>query len=139
MIRYLTVEHVIKINAMVISQFTPKEIVGLKDANALQRVIEQPKQEVFGEVLYSTVFVKAAILFINLIKKYPFNNANKRTAWVVLISFLDINGDRTFFPTDEGIKFTLTVTTFSFTSDNFDSLKGFVEEYFKNSEYISKK
>ncbi len=35
---------------------------------------------------------KAAVLLINLIKKHPFHNANKRTAFLAAYVFFKLNG-----------------------------------------------
>ena len=42
---YLTAEEIIKINVMVIGRYSPKEPVGIADANSLQMIVEQAKQE----------------------------------------------------------------------------------------------
>lgn len=90
--RYLTAEDIIKINVMVIGKYSPNEPVGIADPNSLRMIVEQPKQEIFGKVLYPDIYSKAAIIWINLIKKHPFYNANKRTAVLALHMFLAMNG-----------------------------------------------
>ena len=67
---YLTAEEIIKINVMVIGRYSPKEPVGIADANSLQMIVEQAKQEIFGKKLDPDIYNKAAILWINLIKKH---------------------------------------------------------------------
>ena len=47
---------------------------------------------VFGEQIYASIYEKATMLLIQLIKKHPFNNANKRTAFLALFVLLKING-----------------------------------------------
>lgn len=79
---YLTAENIIKINVYVIKIFSPKEPIGLKDANALLMAVSQPGQVVFERDQYATIIETAAILVINITKRYPFYNGNKRTAWV---------------------------------------------------------
>ena len=70
--RYLTAEDIIKINVMVIGKYSPNEPVGIADPNSLRMIVEQPKQEIFGKVLYPDIYSKPAIIWINLIKKHPF-------------------------------------------------------------------
>lgn len=60
----------------------------MKNAEALAMSMEQPKQEVFGQELYPSVFEKAAILGINIIKRRIFFNGNKRTGFVAMVQFL---------------------------------------------------
>ena len=71
---YLTAEDIIKINVMVIGRYSPKEPA---DLNSLQMIVEPPKQEILGKVLYPDIYSKAAIIWVNLIKKHPFYNANQ--------------------------------------------------------------
>lgn len=47
---------------------------------------------VFGEQIYASIYEKATMLLIQLIKKHPFNNANNRTAFLALFVLLKING-----------------------------------------------
>ena len=54
-------------------------------------IVNLPEQFVFWKPLYPTIFDKAAILFVQLIKKHVFANANKRTAFFVLVKFLQLN------------------------------------------------
>lgn len=132
---YLTAEDIIKINVYVIKTFSPKEPIGVKDASALHMSVTQPKQEVFGKELYPTVIEKAAILVINLTKRHPFYNGNKRTAWVAMDLFLKMNGYQTSFPTDIGVDFILKITT---SNEPFDELKQFTVDYLNESGYVNK-
>ncbi|WP_313467335.1 type II toxin-antitoxin system death-on-curing family toxin [Carnobacterium sp.] len=91
MIRYLSEKEIILINVIQIETYSNQEQVGVKEPSALNMCLEQPKQEVFGEILYPTVEDKAAILFELLINKNCFYNANKRTASMALYTFLELN------------------------------------------------
>ena len=51
-------------------------------------IVNLPEQFVFSKPFYQTIFDNATILFVRLIKKYVFANANKRTAFYVLVQFL---------------------------------------------------
>lgn len=89
---YLTEEQIFLINVIQIETYNPSEQVGIKEPNALNMCIEQPKQEVFSQVLYPTIMDKAAILYELLVNKHCFYNGNKRTAAMALYTFLDLNG-----------------------------------------------
>jgi len=91
MVRYLTEKEIVAINYYQIKQFSPSEDFGLKDSKALKVCVNQPKQVVFGKVLYPTLYNKAAILFEMLINKHCFYNGNKRTAVMALYIFLKLN------------------------------------------------
>lgn len=60
--RYLSTKEIIKINAKVILRHSPGEMIGVKDANALDMAVKQPSQAVFNQELYPEVYEKAAIL-----------------------------------------------------------------------------
>ena len=55
--RQLTAEDIIKINVMVIGKYSPKETVGIAGPNSLQMIVEQPKQEIFGKILYPDIYL----------------------------------------------------------------------------------
>lgn len=127
---YLTVRDIVKINAKLITKTSKGEMIGVRDVVALDRTVEQPKQIVFGEELYPSIYDKAAILSINLAKRHPFQNANKRTALVVMMTFFMMNGYKTTFSREETVSLLLTITT---SSVEFDQLKANVAGYLKDS------
>lgn len=49
--RYLSTKEIIKINAKVILRYSPGEMIGVKDANALDMAVKQPSQAVFNQEL----------------------------------------------------------------------------------------
>ncbi|STP16670.1 death-on-curing protein [Enterococcus durans] len=83
-------ERYCKIECYSNKKYSPKETVGVIDKNALSMAVNQPKQHIFGKDLYPDVFSKAAVLLINLIKKHPFHNANKRTAFLAAYVFSQV-------------------------------------------------
>lgn len=115
--KYLSAEDIIKINVMVIGKYSPKEPVGIADPNSLQMIVEQPKQEIL-KILYPDIYSKAAITWINLIKKHPFKNANKRTAVLALHMFLAMNGYQSNLSLNDGLEKRLTLLLFKVTSRN---------------------
>lgn len=131
--KYLKVEDIIRINAKLITKTSQGELIGIKDAAALDMAINQPKQIVFGEALYPTIYDKAAILAINLAKRHPFQNANKRTALVSMLVFFNMNGYTTELDRQEAVQFILNITT---SKQEFDELKRSVTIYLKNSNKI---
>ena len=132
---YLTVRDIVKINAKLITKTSKGEMIGVRDVVALERTVEQPKQIVFGEELYPSIYDKAAILSINLAKRHPFQNANKRTALVVMMTFFMMNGYKTTFSREETVSLLLTITT---SSVEFDQLKANVAGYIKDSGKVIK-
>lgn len=133
---YLNAEQIIAINTKSILYFTPSEDVGIRSIEAINMAVEQPKQEVFGRVLYPTIYDKAAILLINLVKRHAFMNGNKRTGWAAMITFFAINGYKTDFSKDEGISLVMEITNDD--NEDFDSLKKSVSSYLETCGKIQK-
>ncbi|WP_040929370.1 type II toxin-antitoxin system death-on-curing family toxin [Nosocomiicoccus massiliensis] len=92
--RYLTDEDIIELNKIVIKRYSPKEPVKVLDRNALNMIVENMKQEVYGKELYPKLEDKGAFLLYHLIKKHIFANGNKRTAYLSLKYFLSLNDYR---------------------------------------------
>lgn len=65
---------------------------GIQSPRAFEVVIEQPKQIVFGQEVYPTVWLKAAYMMQQIIKTPVFVDGSKRTAGLVVLRFLQENG-----------------------------------------------
>lgn len=89
---YLTPEEVIAINLYVIQEFSPHEQAGVRSPELLDSAVNRPRQSVFGDDAYPTIWEKAAALFESLAQNHPFHNGNKRTAFLALLQFLSYNG-----------------------------------------------
>lgn len=118
--RYLSAAEVIRMNVYIILELSPKEMVGVKEPEALEALIALPKQEVFGKELYPTIFEKAAILLINLIKRHPFFNGNKRTAVIACVSFLKYNNFNLEMSQDSLVQLAVNIAT---NNTEFEILK----------------
>lgn len=92
MTQFLTDEEVIAINLWVIQEFSPGEQTGVKSPDLLNSAVSRPKQSVFGEDAYPTIFAKGAALFESLAQNHAFHNANKRTAFLSSFSFWGTTG-----------------------------------------------
>lgn len=75
-------------------------IVGIKDKNLLLGAIGRPYQEFSGLVPYPNVVDKAGCLMHALLNSHGFNDASKRTAWIVSNSFLYVEGYVLALPKD---------------------------------------
>lgn len=133
--RYLTVKDIVKINTKLITTVSSGELIGIKDAAALDMAVNQPQQEVFGEALYPTIHDKAAILAINLAKRHPFQNGNKRTALVAMLTLFMMNGYTTKFTQEEAVQFILNITT---SQQAFAEMKEAVANDLKTSGKVEK-
>lgn len=119
---YLTTNQVIAINTVQIRLYSPNEPVGVKDVGLLDSAINRPKQSLFGNDAYPTVYEKAAALFESIAKNHAFHNANKRTALASLIVFLKINHYRWTMGIEEEQDFTVDVVNHKYTFDEIVSV-----------------
>ena len=99
-------------------------------------IVEQPKQEILGNILYPDIYSKAAIIWVNLIKKRPFYNANKRTALLVLHMFLSMNGYQSNLSLNDGLEKAIEIATFQ---GDFEKLKNSVTSFLKEGNRVVKK
>ena len=98
----------IAMNTYLIKIGSPEEIVGVKDPSA------------FGEEVYPTLFEKAMILYINLVKRPCFHNGNKRTSHMSLIAFLRMIGYEWTMPFSDAIEMPVDVAK---SDGDFEILK----------------
>jgi death-on-curing protein len=79
-------------------------------------VITQPQQIVFGQEMYPTIWLKAAYMMQQIVKTPVFVDGSKRTAMLVVQTFLTANG---YDPTPDFFEdvqaFTIEVTQTSNT------------------------
>ena len=118
---YLTTNQVIAINTVQIRLYSPQEQVGVKDPSLLESAINRPKQSVFGNDAYPSIYEKAAALFESIAKNHAFHNANKRTALASLIVFLKINHYRWKMGIEEEQDFTVDVVNHKYTFEEIVS------------------
>jgi len=88
--RYLTVSEVIELYRQVMAQ--SGGAIGIRDLNALESALVQPRATYDGEDLYPTLVDKAAILGYLLVKNHPFIDGNKRIGHAAMEVFLLLNG-----------------------------------------------
>ena len=109
MIQYLSIEEILRLHFKVVKDYGGSH--GVRDEGRLLSVEAVPKQEVFGEEQYKTMFEKAAVYFRNIIADHPFVDGNKRTAVTVCGIFLLRNGHRLNTSPKELEDFAVQVTT----------------------------
>lgn len=77
---------------------------GIRDMGRLQSAVSAPRQEVFGEELYPTLFEKTAVLLRAIIADHPFIDGNKRTGMMSALVLLNLNGYDTTELTDRELE-----------------------------------
>ena len=130
---YLTEKQIAKINTLVIQRYSPKEQIKTVSPSALNVIVNLPEQFVFGKPLYPSIFDKATILFVQLIKKHVFASANKRTAFYVLVKFLRLNGYHFAVTLEEAVEMCVRIAVESLSEQNLKSYSKWVSEHsFRN-------
>ena len=87
---YLTRDELLALNKHAVEALGGN--AGIQSPRAFEVVIEQPKQRVFGQEVYPTVWLKAAYMMQQIIKTPVFVDGSKRTAGLVVLRFLQENG-----------------------------------------------
>ena len=97
--RYLTIEEVLELHRLVITQSGGGS--GVRDPNALDSALAQPRMTFGGVNLYPTAVEKAAALGYSLVMNHPFVDGNKRIGHAAMETFLVLNGYEVVASTDE--------------------------------------
>ena len=82
---------------------------GIHDFTLLHSAVERPKAQFGGEYLYTSIWIMAAALLYTLVKKHPFEDGNKRTAYTSTGRFLYKNGYILFSKHQKSVKFMVEV------------------------------
>ena len=88
-LRYLTVERVIRLHDMIMSRMNMPP-VPLRSAALLESAVLRPRHLAYYEGV--DLAQQAAVLAIGISQNQPFLDGNKRTAFISMIVFLEING-----------------------------------------------
>lgn len=89
MTKYLTANQVIAFHDILLKNFGG--LTGVRDTNLLHSAPEAPKASFGGKDMYPSVYEKAPAYLYHLAKNHPFNDGNKRTAYVTALAFLKAN------------------------------------------------
>ncbi|NBU22722.1 MAG: type II toxin-antitoxin system death-on-curing family toxin [Actinobacteria bacterium] len=96
----------------------------VKDVGLLDSTLARPRASVFGEDAYPSLELKSAAMIHSVIKNHPMVDGNKRTSWLLLNSFLYINGYLLEMSVDKGMELTLGVATDRLTLDHAAKMIG---------------
>ncbi|GAB2766580.1 type II toxin-antitoxin system death-on-curing family toxin [Sinomonas soli] len=64
----------------------------VRDAGLLGSALARPATTVLGQPAYPTLSLQAAALLESATRNHPLIDGNKRTAWVLVVVFLAMNG-----------------------------------------------
>ena len=97
--RYLTIPEVLYLYQNIMQKSGGAN--GIRDLNALESAVAQPRMTFDRKDLYATVGEKAAALGFSMILNHPFIDGNKRIGHAVVETFLLLNGFEIDAPVDE--------------------------------------
>ena len=99
MTRYLTFAEVLELHQSVLERWGGAG--GIRDINALESALAQPRQSFGNTDLYPDLPSKAAALCFSLVLNHPFIDGNKRIGHAAMEVFLVVNGHELRAPVDE--------------------------------------
>jgi death on curing protein len=115
--RYLTLNEVLDLYRQVMEQ--SGGAVGIRDLNALESAVAQPRMTFGGEELYPTVVAKASALGFSLVMNHPFVDGNKRIGHAAMETFLVLNGFEISASVDEQERVILQLAASELDRDEF--------------------
>ncbi|WP_230967380.1 type II toxin-antitoxin system death-on-curing family toxin [Nostoc commune] len=86
----MTISQVLDIHQRQIQRFGGTS--GVRDEGLLDSALAQPQASFGGELLHPTIHEQAAAYLYHLAMNHPFIDGNKRTAFAVMLTFLNLNG-----------------------------------------------
>jgi death-on-curing protein len=89
----------------------------LRDQGLLFSALARPAASAFGLDAYDTIALKAAALMTSIVRNHALLDGNKRTAWVLTIAFLNINGCDLAMTQEEKFDLVVSVAKGSFELD----------------------
>jgi death-on-curing protein len=87
---YLSIFEILEIRARLAAE--TGDVFDILNLHGLKSALAAPRQSMFGEDLFPTVWDKAAALLFSLIQNHPFYDGNKRIALWAVDEFLRRNG-----------------------------------------------
>ncbi len=83
----------------------------VRDEGLFSSALARPAASAFGRDAYDGLELKAAALMSSLARNHALFDGNKRTAWVLTVAFLNINGWDLELSQDEKYELVLAVAT----------------------------
>ncbi|HXI25797.1 MAG TPA: type II toxin-antitoxin system death-on-curing family toxin [Pyrinomonadaceae bacterium] len=105
--RYLTIPEVLYLYQNIMQESGGGS--GIRDLNALESAVAQPRMTFDRKDLYATVGEKAAALGFSMILNHPFIDGNKRIGHAVVETFLFLNSFEIEAPVDEQERIILAI------------------------------
>lgn len=104
---YLNINQVLAIYNEVMEQTGGSK--GMRDIRLLESAVARPQMTFGQEDLYPDIFSKAAALGHSIISNHPFVDGNKRTGYMAIRLFLNINGYDLDAPLEKRYEFVMEI------------------------------
>lgn len=105
--KYLDINQILTIYDEVIKQTGGSK--GIRDIRLLESAVARPRATFAKKELYPDVFSKATALGHSIILNHPFIDGNKRTGYMVMRLFLNVNGYDVKASLEEKYKFVMGI------------------------------
>ncbi|PIR46947.1 MAG: type II toxin-antitoxin system death-on-curing family toxin [Candidatus Vogelbacteria bacterium CG10_big_fil_rev_8_21_14_0_10_45_14] len=107
--KYLTKEDLIALHTSVVAKSGGGD--GVRDDHALLSLEKSPAQHAFGQELYPTPFLKAAVYAREIMMQHPFFDGNKRSGIAAALVFLELNGYSLILKKKDILDFAIQIVT----------------------------
>ncbi|WP_348535452.1 type II toxin-antitoxin system death-on-curing family toxin [Komarekiella delphini-convector] len=102
---------------------------GIRDEGLLDSAIYQPQATFGGELLHPTIFEQAAAYLFHITNNHAFIDGNKRTAFDVMVTFLNMNDYELNMSTEEAYELTIQVAENNVSKEELTAiLKNYITE-----------
>ena len=81
----------------------------IRDLGLLESALVRPQTSLFGEDAYPTLELKAAVMVESIILNHPMVDGNKRSSWLALNLFVELNDFEIVATQDEVFDYVLDV------------------------------
>ena len=81
----------------------------IRDLGLLESALVRPQTSLFGEDAYPTLELKAAVMVESIILNHPMVDGNKRSSWLALNLFVELNDFEIIATQDEVFDYVLDV------------------------------
>jgi death on curing protein len=127
--RFIEKEEVIRIHAELVRK--SGESSAILNEGLLESALYQPKAGFGEEYFHSTIYEQAAAYLFHIACNHAFEQGNKRTAFAVMVTFLNLNDYELTMTEEKAYELTMQVVNHEVDKEQLASiLKNYVTELF---------
>ncbi|MBE9034407.1 type II toxin-antitoxin system death-on-curing family toxin [aff. Roholtiella sp. LEGE 12411] len=125
--KFVKKEDVIRIHSELISEYGGS--LGIRDEGFLDSAIYQAQATFGGELLHPTILEQAAAYLFHITNNHAFVDGNKRTAFAVMVTFLNENNYEINMAQEEAYELTIQVAENNISKEELTAiLKNYITE-----------